>query len=107
MLLAGPEPTEALGVFVESRAPLLFAALFSVFDDASKGSYAHACHVLDCLIECVRKLFLFALHSFATRSRSFAQRVCVVLPQHLPPLPLPLPHPLPRKVRRGHVLGRA
>jgi len=53
MLLAGPEPTEALGVFVESRASLLFASLFDVFDPASKGSYAHACHVLDCLIECV------------------------------------------------------
>ena len=51
MLLAGPEPTEALGVFVESRAALLFTSLFDVFDAASKGSYAHACHVLDCLIE--------------------------------------------------------
>lgn len=30
MLLAGPEPTEALGVFVESRAPLLFSSLFGV-----------------------------------------------------------------------------
>ena len=51
MLLAGPEPTEALGVFVESRAPLLFACLFGVFHRDSRGSYAHACHVLDCLIE--------------------------------------------------------
>ena len=31
MLLAGPEPTEALGVFVESRAALLFTSLFQVF----------------------------------------------------------------------------
>jgi hypothetical protein len=30
MLLAGPEPTEALGVFVESRATLLFTLLFQV-----------------------------------------------------------------------------
>ena len=30
MLLAGPEPTEALGVFVESRAQLLFKLLFEV-----------------------------------------------------------------------------
>jgi len=30
MLLAGPEPTEALGVFVESRAALLFTSLFQV-----------------------------------------------------------------------------
>jgi hypothetical protein len=33
MLLAGPEPTDALGVFVESRAPLLFTSLFGVSFD--------------------------------------------------------------------------
>ena len=51
MLLAGPEPTEALGEFVEARASLIFGQLFEAFSPASSGSITHACHVLVTLIE--------------------------------------------------------
>jgi hypothetical protein len=52
VLLASDEPTEALMTFLCNKAGAITEAIFEVFQPYSRGSFHHACRVIDHLLRC-------------------------------------------------------
>lgn len=64
VLLASEEPTEALVTLLRSRSSVLTEALFDVFNPHARGSFYHACKVIDYLLRlCTDQVLMVLGHS--------------------------------------------
>jgi hypothetical protein len=81
MLLAG-EPTEELSGFLDSKAGEITEAIFEVFQPYARGSFHHACRVIDQLLRCYADSVFLVVGSNAKSVKRYLGRMvkCLEFP---------------------------